>query len=248
MKELDFTEIELTYIVPIYLENDKSDSLSHLINTYNKYSHEITDKIHFIIVDDCSPISPTLPPNNLQYTLVRIEDNIAWNQGGARNLGVSLANSSKIIVTDLDHHFPERTLEHLIETQIPNSIFQFTRKKNGIKQSPHAGTYFCSKSTYYKSLGFDEEFCGNYGYDDIYFLRLQKRLGTLVKKKRRFHVNVIEHSDDNIESQHHLVRDNHVNKELLYKKIEYFKTKTPLKGHSRKNIKFKWLIVDGHRV
>ena len=243
-KSIDFTQIELTYVVPIYLENEKSDVLDDLLSTYSSYSVDVLNKIHFIFVDDGSPVLVEIDTPFLNYSLFRIEHNIPWNQGGARNLGVMQAKSAKIILTDLDHLFPEQIFNLLLKRRTPQQIYQFSRYSSGRKVRPHAGTFFCSKSVYYKSLGFDEEFCGNYGYDDIYFLRLQKKLGTKVKLITKHPIEVREHTRESLESHHTLQRDTHYNFRLLKRKSIHFRSSDPLKGHSRKNVEFTWRLVD----
>lgn len=189
---MDFKKKELTYIVPVFQDNKESFCLKELLHTYNT---NILNKIHFIFIDDCSPIPVEINSKKLNYSLVRVLDDIKWNQGGARNLGVSLSNTSKIIRTDLDHLFPEKIFVDLSLKNIKhisNKIYTFRRKKNGKKINSHPNTFFCTKSTFYKSLGVDEEFCGNYGYEDIYFTRLQKYLGTRYKKYRKNYISVKE--------------------------------------------------------
>lgn len=231
--------IELAYIVPVYLDNQKCGILENLIRKYEQYSNDLLDKIHFIFVDDCSPVHIQISTQNLNYTLVRIEDNIPWNQPGARNLGVFLAYAPKLILTDLDHYFPETTLKHIIARNIPADIWLFKRLRNQKKIHSHPCTFFLSKSTFYKSLGFDEEFSGNYGHDDIFFLDLQKSLKTKIRKIRRHHV-IVEEYKERSDKDHTLVRDDSHNKKLLEEKRKYLATDNIFHSQSRIHINFKW--------
>lgn len=239
-----YKAIELTYIVPVYLENSSCEILKLLIGRYEQYSDELLDKIHFIFIDDCSPAEVKINTSKLNYTLARITDDIAWNQPGARNLGAFLAKSCKLLLTDLDHFFPETTLEHLISRKIPDDIFQFRRLKEGKKIHSHPCTFFLSKATFYKSLGFDEEFSRNYGNDDIYFLELQKKLKTGIKKIRRYPVEVNEYKDKDKETKDHfLERDTNHNRKLIEHKRKHILSDNPFKGHSRMHINFEWNII-----
>jgi len=63
----------------------------------------LLDVIEFIIIDDGSPLHYEIPEFNLNLRWIKINENIKWNQAGARNLGVLSAKSDKF--TDLDHVF-----------------------------------------------------------------------------------------------------------------------------------------------
>ncbi|AWW32399.1 glycosyltransferase family 2 protein [Echinicola strongylocentroti] len=243
-----FSDIELTYVVPVYIENKEAQIIEKFISKYEEYDHEVLRKIHFVLVDDCSPIKLEIISSKLNITIARISDDIPWNQGGARNLGVLLSKSAKLLLTDLDHSFPEETLRHLIAHPIPKHIYNFRRYKNGKPHHPHPNTFFCSKSTFYKSLGVDEQFCGHYGYEDIYFMELQKALKTKFKTFRRHYVSVREHKEIEGESHHNLVRDTKVNEALLTQKRAFLKTKKPLQGHSRITLNFNWKIIKEQSV
>lgn len=240
---VDYSNIELSYVTPVYIENEETDVVQKVIENYESYSPELLKKIHFIFVDDCSPVEVNIQSRKLNFTLVRITDDITWNQGGARNLGVSLTKSSKLVLTDLDHIFPESLLEKFINTKTPKHFYRIRREQNGKKIHSNPNIFFCSKSLFYKSLGVDEEFCGHYGYEDVYFAKLQKALGSRFKKIRRHRIQLLEHKTDKKISHHFLKRDTTRNKALLNKKLAYLKSPIPLKGHSRLHILFKWKLV-----
>lgn len=243
----DYTTIELAYVTPIFIQNKNSEAINELIETYESYNPELLKKIHFVFIDDCSPIEISIKTTKLNYTLARITDDIQWNQGGARNLGVSLAKASKLVLTDLDHIFPEALLQYFIKTKLPKYFYRIRREQNGIPIHSGANIFFCTKSLFYKSLGVDEEFCGHYGYEDVYFAKLQEALGSKFRKIRKYRISLHEHKqvnkDTNTVSQHFLKRDTLRNSKLLEKKSQFLKTRNPLQGHSRLNINFKWEIV-----
>lgn len=241
---MNYNKIELSYIVPVYIENENCKALNNLIETYESYDVEIRKKTFFVFVDDHSPVKISIKTDKLNYILLRIKDNIQWNQGGARNLGVLYAKSPKLILTDLDHHFSEELFRFLLRKKIPKVIYSFRSKMNGKKVSSHPNIFFCTKSLFYKSLGVDEEFCGNYGYEDIYFKELQKALGTKFRKIRRYSNEKLEHKEDKNITHHYLDRDTKVNEKLLETKMAFLETKNPLQGHSRKSLLFDWEVID----
>ncbi|MFT4645424.1 MAG: hypothetical protein ACI8ZX_001840, partial [Planctomycetota bacterium] len=111
MKRMDYSQLDLTYVVTVYQDNEKVNDLEKLINVYSQYSEAVLSKVHFIFVNDCSPVPINIENTKINYTLVKVIDDIMWNQGGARNLGVHLAKTPKLILTDLDHTFPERVFK-----------------------------------------------------------------------------------------------------------------------------------------
>jgi hypothetical protein len=241
---LKYQQIKLSYIIPVYLD-DSLEPLHSLIKTYESYNEAILRCIHFIFVDDCSPIEIVIPQDcKLNYTLAKITTNIMWNQGGARNLGVHIAKSQKLIATDLDHTFPESVFEHVLKSKIPDNIFTFKRLRDGEVAMPHYNTFFLSKSTFFKSLGVDEEFCGNYGFEDMFFIALQKRLGTKVYTYRN--QTVISHEHKNSKKpQHSLVRNEVITKPLYKAKIRILNdsSRDPYDAHSRLFLNFEWTII-----
>ena len=242
---LKYNQIKLTYIVQIYNEQKASDAFNFLIDTYSKYDVALLKHIHFIFVDDCSPVPIIIPENCLlNYTLAKVTTDIMWNQGGARNLGVHLAKSQKLVLTDLDHTFPESVLDFLIHTKTPNHIFTFKRICDNEIATPHYNTFFISKSTFFKSLGVDEEFCGNYGHEDVFFIDIQKRLGTNLYTYEKQTVYAHEHKRSK-NPQHHLIRDEEATRALYdaKRRILFDHSRDPFEAHSRLFLNFEWKII-----
>lgn len=240
---MQYNSRELSYIIPIYIEKKESNLFEQLLQRYETYSADLLERIQFVFIDDHSPLKIEIPADcKLHYTLARVDDDIMWNQGGARNLGVHLARTSKLILTDLDHQFPESLIVDILDAKEPQSLYMFRREKDGQKIYSHPNTFFCTKATYFKSLGVDEEFCGHYGYEDIFFIDIQKALGTKVKKFSRKRVILNEHKNSSQEL-HSLKRDTTINGELLEKKREALKSRNVFAGHSRLFLNFKWSLL-----
>lgn len=222
----------LTYIVPLYFTKD-SNALSDLLDLYSTYSSSITSNVDFIFIDDCSPLPVLIPSDcNLNIRLYRINEDIRWNQPGARNLGAVFAKTDYILMTDLDHRVSEKTFEYLLKKNFwKNRVYLFRRKDhNGIKVRSHPNTFVISRSTFFGCYGYDEEFCGNYGYDDEFFLKWLLLNGVSVKKiSFRNSLTLVSKDVDT----HHLVRDSSFNKGLLEKKLARGKL-----GHSKLFLNF----------
>jgi hypothetical protein len=238
--------IKLSYVVQFYLENNQNNPIDDLISIYSLYDPCILAQIHFVFVDDGSPIPVVIHPHtNLNYTLIRIEDNIPWNQPGARNIGVTHTQSERIILTDLDIIFPENLLSQLLDFYPPqHAIFKFKTVSNLQVIQPHFNVFFMWKDTFMRTKGVDELFSGQYGYDDVFFYFLNKALGVKFYLFKNSNIVHREHKEKTTSQHNSLVRDTATNKALFDKKMEQLKTtNNPLEVRSPLYLNFSWKIV-----
>ena len=244
-------EIKLSYIVPLYIDKSQKTPLHDLISIYSKYNSKILDQIHFVFVDDCSPVPVEIDPETpLNFTLVRVNDDVLWNQGGARNLGVHCAKSNKIIVTDLDIIFPENLLDELLNFYPPKqSIFKFKTISNLQIVEPHFNVFLLWKDTYMRTKGVDEAFSGRYGYEDVFFYFLNKALGVKFYLYKNYNIVHKEHKENEALQHNPLIRDLAANKLLFDQKMEQIKnTENPLEARSDLYLNFNWsVILEGKR-
>ncbi|MDR0574315.1 MAG: glycosyltransferase family 2 protein [Tannerella sp.] len=235
----------LSYITSLYFDQGDVQHLYELLLRYNAFPAAIKQYLQFVLVDDCSVDSILIPSQiNMNIKLLRITNNIAWNQPGAKNLGVTLAPTSKILLTDIDHYITPELMLMLLESPEPyHQIYIFERENEaGEKIKNHRNTFFTSKSVFFKSLGYDEQFCGNYGHDDSMFFLLQQYLGAkILYFNKEYSIQYLEYA----ERHHSLKRDNSINNKL-YKANKAFLSmgKDPLLCHSRLFLNFKWEIVE----
>lgn len=240
-----YSNIDLAYILPVFFNQKDTETLSRLLRTYASYSPELTRRIMFIIVDDHSPIDIKIPHDiNLNYRLYRIDSDIMWNQAGARNLGATMSPAPRLILTDVDHVFPQQLLSDICNSPVPlKSIYKFKRcNSDGSKRSTHANTFYLSKGTFASALGYDEEFCGYYGYEDVLFQEFVSRIGFRVKYFTR-RQRIIATSIDRDDSYHNLVRDTSRNAALLDEKRTLLKSRNPYSCHSRLMLNFDWHLA-----
>lgn len=121
-----------------------------------------------VIVDDCSK-EPLGPLDGVK--VVRITDDIKWNQPGARNLGFHISDGW-ILCADIDHLVTKENMEQLEKTELKRGCVYYL----GREDTNSVNIYVIHKDDFEKIGGYDEDFCGNYGYDDIHFYNKCVRL------------------------------------------------------------------------
>ena len=106
-----------------------------------------------------------------KYEAYRIDDDIAWNQPGARNLGLTVADDGWVLLFDIDHYFKPEDIQKLIDMpKKAGYVYIFNRKTfSGTGQSTTYSTMLIEKKTYWDIGGFNEDFSGHYGHDDLRF-------------------------------------------------------------------------------
>lgn len=121
----------------------------------------IKQGLNTVIVDDCSH-EPLGPIEGIK--IVRIIDDIKWNQPGARNLGFHVSNGW-IVCADIDHLVLKENIEQLEKTNLKRGTIYYL----GREDTNSVNIYVIHKDDFDSIGGYDEDFCGNYGYDDIHF-------------------------------------------------------------------------------
>lgn len=197
---------EVTLIVPFYRN---ISMLERQVEEWNHYP----EGIKVICVDDGSP-EAALPiiterafgrrhlaePNRYPIpflreaplNLYRIEKDIPWNRGGARNLGAHVATTEWILPVDVDHILPADVAAELLNfTPDPKHWYRFprwrvgradeTRKKDKISDEqeygeihPHVDSYLVRRDVYLNKVGgYNEDFSGAIGGGNAFLHRLE---------------------------------------------------------------------------
>jgi hypothetical protein len=162
-----------------------------------------------VIIDDCSPI-PLKPIKGIDC--YRITDDIHWNVTGAKNLGFHVSDGW-IINSDIDHLVTKEVIDQLeAMDKDENTVYLLGREyPKGCAESDVWNVYLIHKSAYDKVGGFDEDFAGNYGYEDILFMDMCRN-----------NLNVVERRDIKVKlmlaGEVNLSRDASVNDKLYHSK------------------------------
>ncbi len=241
----DLSHLKLAYVTHFYLNQAGSRSVVDLLKRYAAYDPALLDQIHFVVVDDGSPLRLEPPELPLNLTWLRVRQDIPWNQAGARNLGALYARCDKLLISDLDHEFPEEVLRRLAARgSCGKRIYKFWRRgEHGGFYKCHPNTFFLSRGRYFELYGYDEEFAGAYGAEDVRFMKYQKAHGSLATylSKRYW---CLERTDiDRKNAYHSLSRDHSVNTPVDFRKRLELEWYGPAAGHSRTFLNFEWDLL-----
>lgn len=241
----DHSHIALTYVTHFYCDKPGAfDRVRSLLELYATYPADVLDRVHFVIVDDGSPLPYEVPSVDLNLTWLRITEDIPWNNPGARNLGVTYAKSDKIVISDIDHELPADTLRHIVERpECGRDFFKLYRVyPDGSVRAGHPNLFVMSRARFMRLWGYDEDFCGHYAHDDVWFVKFHKWHGSrqrYLPKKYRAHVR----TKDTRAFTHSLVRDQTVNEKLYEEKRAAVDNHGAYQGHTRRFLDFKWEIL-----
>jgi len=170
--------------------------------------NEVHPDTKVIIVDDCSP-EPLGTIDGIETH--RIPVDVTWNQPAARNRGFKEAEGW-IACADIDHLITYDNVEDILKLKREKGTVYFL----GREDNNSWNVYLIHKDDFDKIGGYDEDFCGHYGYDDIEFLfRCQDKLN--VEERRDIKVKVFAK-----ESSTNLKRDTEFNKKLLENKVKLY--------------------------
>jgi hypothetical protein len=240
----DWSHIELSYVVPFYSDGTDEAPVVDLLMRYADYPAHILDSVLFVLVDDGSPSRVEIPENiDLNLRVLRVGEDIPWNQPGARNLGAVMSASDKIFMTDVDHVLNPEAFEEMIRRRNPGRTMYKLRRKDstGAVLKSHPNTFFLSRARFLRYHGYDEEFCGHYGFDDAMLWRWQRYHGTRFLYLPSRCVAALREMKGKI-GFHSLVRSLEHNRELATKKRSQWKLYGGKAGHSRRFLNFPWGI------
>lgn len=241
---------EFTLIVPFYRNGGM---LREQIRAWELYP----DAVRLILVDDGSPepardIVRSCASAGLKRRvwLYRVEVDIPWNRGGARNLGSREAGTEWIVHVDIDHVLQPEAAERLLEFDAdPARWYRFdrirvgmadeTRRKDKIPPDawtgrihPHIDSYLCTRDLYWKAGGYNEDFSGCLGGGSPFLAEIERVGGSPRMAPADVPLQVYTRSVVPDASDHTLSRD----------RTEFARRKVALRGKLRGHdpIRFPW--------
>lgn len=98
--------------------------------------------------------------------------NIPWGNSRARNIGAINASNEYLLFIDVDHTIKKQIWFY--RHGFKDRVYKFKRVLQ--KTEWHCNTLLMHKDLFFSVGGYDERFCGHYGYEDRYLeFRLKKQ-------------------------------------------------------------------------
>ena len=132
---------------------------------------------------------------------------------GAKNLGGLLANTEWLVFMDLDSYFTETELLKLFHNQEKGRRMLFRRRK---ADGFHVGMTLIHRESFLKIGLYDEDFAGNYGWEDVEFNNRASHRG--VSETLLGHIT-LDHIPDACSDAAPRERDLDTNEALLFHKV-----------------------------
>ena len=205
-----------------------------LVKNWLSWSNEAKENVTIILIDDGSRKKfydefKKFHTEGLHIEMYEIIPDIRWNQPGAFNLGISQAKTPWVMIMPVDRLIPQETIHKMIHYPLnENNLYLIKDIVNGKEVGRPPGIFLLAKKAFMDCGMFDEDFCGNYGYDDAMFRR--KFSEKFRETNTDWHLEVLPHASH----EHKLIRDTETNKQLLNDKLS---GKTPA---STNYLRFQW--------
>lgn len=215
----------ITIVVPFYAQ---PYMLEQQFLHWTAYRPKAYDAFRFVVVDDGSPepaeavmeeFAANYEPLHAQLPvtrLYRIEEDVPWNRGFARNLGTHVAETPWVLHVDTDHVIPAETAEWLVEniSALPINRWyrfrryrvgkaDFTRNKDAIARDetfgeikPHIDSYLCTKDAYWRAGGYNQKFAGVLGGGSPFLKEMERANGEPVVLDCALHVHTTDSVPD----------------------------------------------------
>ncbi len=172
---------DLTLITHVY---NAQQPVARQLALWQQFSPALRARLKFLVIDDHSDVPLQIDKAGLDLRLVRVDDDIDWNMPGCRNLAATLAQTEWMLFFDIDNVASEASLLKIANAlpQLDNKrLHVFRRTENGADVEPHINSFLISRQGFFKAGGYDEDFCGHYGFEDVLFRMMwRKHVGSEV--------------------------------------------------------------------
>lgn len=171
----------LTIITHVY---NAQQPVDHQLALWKQYDPALLAQLEFLVVDDFSDPPLVVDKGPLNLRLLRVEDDIDWNMPGCRNLAAIQARSDWMLYFDVDNVASEAAIRKIVDglpRLDPQRLHVFRRTQDGQDVEPHINSFLITRQGFFQAGGYDEDFSGHYGYEDVLFRHMwRKHVGTEV--------------------------------------------------------------------
>lgn len=196
----------LTLVYPFY---ENYNMLRVHLEMWSRYDRRDRSLVRVIIVDDGSPTgSAAQVIRDADFTALsircfRIDQDIPWNQDGARNLGMKHVTDQWALMSDMDHVLDSINVTNALmfaSTQARRFTYYMpTRirpsRGTGLAEMPHPNTFLMHQQDFWEIGGYDEDFAGVYGSDGN-FRKNARGLG--LSERSTSHFNMIQFTGEDV--------------------------------------------------
>ena len=180
------SEIKLSIIIPVLNSHEAVDKQMYYLVRLFEIFEPAEMPFEAIIVDDGSDPPIRIKMKCLALRVIRTHDFRPWTQPRARNIGAMCSVGEMLAFVDIDHIVDDDLISEVYDfrgdrmdwRRIPARIGDIGNLKPapGEERKPAAGIFAMRAEIYRKLGGFDERFCGEYGFDDLDFLERFNKL------------------------------------------------------------------------
>lgn len=170
---------------------DAPEMLMKHLEYWQLYPEWVAECLNVVLIDDGSPKCPAStvldavggPPFPIE--LYRIEEDIPWNHGGARNLAFTQMQEGWALLTDIDHVLPLESVCSLLTKHLNDKCVYIPSRYRVLSAldweeiEPHSDSFVLTREMFWKVGGFDEEFSGYWNGVSHLF---RKHLSTVVQE------------------------------------------------------------------
>lgn len=204
------------------------DAVEFQVNQWKQIDQSYLNQIEFVVVDDCSDDICNVNVEDMLIQMFRVTTSINWNQAGCKNLLLSKSQADWLFFFDIDTTASASNIQKILD-KLPsldvNCIYmpkvKYPWGQQRIAQKidesiglPHINCFVIHKNLLNRIGGFDEDFVGNYGYEDTYMHNQLNKIGA--KRVFMADVNVNMHLAYSVG----LSRNMSHNENLIYKKAK----------------------------
>lgn len=161
--------------------------LAKQLDTIRSYSDHVLERLRFFIVDDHGdpPVDETQIRDLALFVeearLYRVDDDIKWNQMGARNLAMKEADGW-VAMLDPDMVFDHEMIQRIfgvVDMMKRGQSLRFLLKhvQTGEIDRTSPNTHILHRDDFWKAGGYDEDFAGGKGYSDVMLMRCLRGVG-----------------------------------------------------------------------